>query len=442
MWLGVGKPNGHFGQRRSVANFFALLLALAALGAGTTRPARAAEPGALANVRGVVWYDEVGDGRRAGSEPFASGAQIILSPDPGMPPIYANESGSFAFSVAEGVYTLEARWEGSAVTSRAPGADSGAYNLLTLRFDAGANQELSIGVRPTGRFPAQVDTKIEIVWPHDAQGRPRSVAEAPVVNISASLFYADTPVSVPCSYSPVVQLVAAIDDRPGQVVAVGNRQIVTVASRTFPTWEFDDVDVSAVWNPQGRVYFWLKTSDTLAPDTDSYAPPRFRSNVWAHALDGRTYSPKRSAPTETGQPEIVAGRVDVVWPHDDSGLPASVDQATLANVDAVLLDALQTKTSVGPAYAPPVWLLQSMNGGAARVVTGRRSLVTDGGAVYPRWTYNDIGVSEARDPANLYFFRLVVAGRDVLSNVWAHGVDGRTIAPARELPLSTALDCP
>ncbi|HEY5474366.1 MAG TPA: hypothetical protein VIK32_14400, partial [Candidatus Limnocylindrales bacterium] len=51
MWLGVGKPNGHFGQRRSVANFFALLLALAALGAGTTRPARAAEPGALANVR-------------------------------------------------------------------------------------------------------------------------------------------------------------------------------------------------------------------------------------------------------------------------------------------------------------------------------------------------------------------------------------------------------
>ena len=420
-----------------------LLLAGLALAVTSARPAPglAAQPRPLANVRGVVWYDDLGDGRLGTGSPPASNARLVVHPDPGLPTIYANSDGNFAFSVPEGTYTVEAWWDGPEVTSRAPNRFTGAYSITTFHLVAGVTRNLSLGVRPTGRFPARVDAKIEVVWPHDRTGKLRSVAEAPLANLAAHLFHADTPHSVPCSYSPQVSLVAAINDRPGEVVAEGVKRLVTVDGRTFPVWEFNDVDVSAAEDPANRIYLWLRVADGLEPDERSRAEPRFRSNVWAHGVDGRTYSPERTYPRLVGSPENLAARIDVLWPNDGRGNELAVDRARFAHVDVLLLEATDPRVSVPPGFDSEVWLLKSLNGGMPQVIHGRQTLVSQGDLTYPKWVFEDVAVGEARDPANRYYFRVAVAGRDVTTNVWAHGLDARTYHPSRELPEASALDC-
>ena len=435
-------PSPQLRVPRIAFSALAVVLALVTAGVGRADSGTVAQPQPLANVRGVVWYDDAGTGRRQGGEPLAPGAQIVVRPDPGLPTIYANGDGAFAFSVPEGAYTIEAWWDGPEVTSRSPGGPGAAYFSTTVDLLAGTTHDLSLGVRPTGRFPARVDAKIEVVWPHGYSGQLAPVAQAPLANVMAYLFHASTRQPVPCSYSPRVDLVAAVDDRPGEVVANGVKRTITMAGRSFPIWEFNNVDVSAAQDPKRRVYFWLKVADDLTPDEDAYAEPRFRSNVWAHGLDGRTYSPQRMTPVGTDLPDRLTARVDVVWPQDGAGHERPVDRARFANVDVLLLDADSPNTSVSPSYNPDVWLLKSLDGGPAEVIRGRRVLIGQQSPTYPKWVFEDVDVGEARDPTSRYYFRVAVAGRSLSTNVWAHGVDGRTYFPDRDVPAASGLDCP
>jgi hypothetical protein len=133
--------------------------------------------------------------------------------------------------------------------------------------------------------------------------------------------------------------------------------------------------------------------------------------------------------------------VDILWPHDSSGTAADVLHANLANLDALLLDAVDPSVSVKPQFDSAVWLLTSVDRGPARAQRGREVLSVRGDVVYPRWLFDDVDVSRASSAESTYYFRVAVAGAQATSNVWAHGIDGRTTAPTPDIPAASALDC-
>lgn len=421
------------------------LLAILALSAASdgehASRSSAAEGELLANVRGIVWYDERGLGEREGSEPLAAGARVTLHPDAGAPASYTNGLGAFAFSAQPGRYTLEVWWDDPLIAPRRTGGHGGAYHVTPLDLHAGQTHDLQIGVRPTLRFPALVDAKIEVVWPHDERGHARPVLEAPLANVVAYLFHAGTAISVPCSYSPELTLVAAVDDEPGRRVATGVKRIAEDQGRRFPAWVFDDVDVSAAQSPSSRVYFWLEAKDGLGSDDRSYAEPRFRSNVWAHGDDPRTSSPDRVVPRSVSYGISLAARIDVLWPHDRLGRERTVDRADLANLDVLLLESGSAAASAPPEIGEDVWLLKSVDSGPAVPVRGRKVVLRNNGLAYPQWVFEDVDVREARDPARRLFFRAIVVGTRASTNVWAHGDDGRTHFPKRDVPIESAHGC-
>jgi len=91
---------------------------------------------------------------------------------------------------------------------------------------------------------------------------------------------------VPTGFAPAVRLYRSIDNGVEEEVAVGQMMLKKEGSLTFPTWVFNDVDVSAARDPNHRVYFRV-----MVDNTTHY------SNVWAHAQDARTYFPNQDVPT-------------------------------------------------------------------------------------------------------------------------------------------------
>ena len=130
--------------------------------------------------------------------------------------------------------------------------------------------------------PAEVDAKVQIVWPHGGA----SVDKADKANVVAYLFERGTKKSVPTGFAPAVRLYRSIDNGVEEEVAVGQMMLKKEGSLTFPTWVFNDVDVSAARDPNHRVYFRV-----MVDNTTHY------SNVWAHAQDARTYFPNQDVPT-------------------------------------------------------------------------------------------------------------------------------------------------
>ena len=269
---------------------------------------------------------------------------------------------------------------------------------------------------PVTGVPAAFDGLIEVVWPHS--GKPGTDTEK--VNIGAYLF---TPQGskreVPCAFNPPLQLWMAINNRPAEMVA-------EIAYRTWniapATWHFNDVDVSIARNPDYRLSFFLR-----APGDYS-----FRTNIWAHAADARTFFPQQMPVTAAlGQvPNSVDAVIQIVWPHDNK----PVAEATLVNISANLFDH-GTSISVPGSWSPPVTLYRSLNNGVGEAVaTGKKRLVTDGTLVYPVWDFNDIDVSAARDPINKYYFWIEVEGVETHPTIWAHGADARTYFPTADEP--------
>jgi hypothetical protein len=129
--------------------------------------------------------------------------------------------------------------------------------------------------------PGQVDAKIEIVWPHGSL----PVAQATKVNVAAYLFQHGTLVSGPSAWSPTVRLWRSLNNGFEEQVAIGQKVMKTVGTVTFPTWEFNDVDVSAARDGGNKYYFHVTVDGT-----ESYG------NIWAHGADARTYFPEQDVP--------------------------------------------------------------------------------------------------------------------------------------------------
>jgi hypothetical protein len=130
--------------------------------------------------------------------------------------------------------------------------------------------------------PSDVDAKIEIVWPHDSA----PVAKATLANVGVELFGHGTQQSVPVEFGSTVRLYRSVDNGPMEIVATGDRAVQTANGLTYPTWQFNDVDVSPAQDPAHRVYFRV---DVVGATT--------YSNVWTHGIDARTNFPKQDVPT-------------------------------------------------------------------------------------------------------------------------------------------------
>jgi hypothetical protein len=137
---------------------------------------------------------------------------------------------------------------------------------------------------PTGVYTqtvSAVDARIEIVWPHGSL----PVSQTTQVNVSADLFAHGTLQSVPVSFRQTVRLYAGVNNAPLALVANGDRVLQTRGGVTYPTWQFNNIDVSLARNPQNRVYFQVQVVGV----------PTY-PNIWTHGADARTMFPKQDVP--------------------------------------------------------------------------------------------------------------------------------------------------
>ncbi len=269
---------------------------------------------------------------------------------------------------------------------------------------------------------APVIAKIEIVWPHGN----RPVEQANLANVTAYIFQDDALNPPPCDWDPTVRLWIASNNEPARLVGVGQRRLFTANERTFPVWDFNDVDVSSARQPQNKLYLFV-TVDGVPT----------RHNIWTHAVDGRTIAPTVRQPTglTDAPPEALDARIQIVWPHNN----APVTEAERVNITA-LLTRRGTWEAIPPDldWRPVVRLHWSLNAEAEpeleQTIVGTPRAVTANGLTYLVWDFNDVDVREARDPRNRYYFWISVDGVPTTSNVWAHGADARTFFPETDVP--------
>ena len=273
---------------------------------------------------------------------------------------------------------------------------------------------------PAWGVPSSTDAKIEILWPHG--GAP--VLEADGANIAVWLFQQGTLKLQPCQWSPTVRLWRSLNNQPAEMIAVGRKSTghYFAGGRSIPTWEFNDVNVSAARDPRNRLFFWVTVDEVPS-----------RSNIWAHAADPRTYFPYQDVPAGTGVVgDSVAARIEIVWPHDN----APVTEAKYVNVSASLF-VPGSLLSVPPTADYRVRLFRSLNNGVSEpVAVGTKRILGVGPGAYPLWDFNDVDVSQASDPSNKYYFTLTVDGLQTFTNVWAHGADPRTYFPTMDAPIA------
>ncbi len=269
--------------------------------------------------------------------------------------------------------------------------------------------------------PPVIQTKIEILWPHGGA----DVRDADLANITAYLILPGGNDAPPCDWSPTVRLWSARNAEPAYMVAVGEKRMLTTNGRTFPVWDFNDIDVSAARDPINKLAFFV-TVDGV----ETY------HNVWIHASDARTLFPQVDVPSAAirQRPVAVDARIEIVWPHGD----AALSDARLANITAYLF-AMGSKQALSPdlAWRPIVRLHRSSNNDpeapGSTVVGTPRTITVEGGLRFLAWDFNDIDVSLARDPLNQLFFWVSLDDATAFTNIWVHGAEPRTIFPQPDI---------
>lgn len=138
----------------------------------------------------------------------------------------------------------------------------------------------------TSLAPAALDTRIQIVWPHDIYGNYQPVEYATRVNVAIEVFEHGTlnaigPVTGTLPYT--VTLMKAVDN--GFLAASNTPAPVyvtyTVGSSVYGRWVFND----QVVNPTQKTHFLATTVLSGTIDSQPYA------SIWTHAADARTYLP-------------------------------------------------------------------------------------------------------------------------------------------------------
>ncbi len=138
-------------------------------------------------------------------------------------------------------------------------------------------QPESEGIVRAGAWPAAIDARIQILWPHGNA----AVSEARLANLSADLFAHGTRqrllVQTADAWQPAIWLVRAVNNDPGERVARGAPRW---QDATAGRWDFNDIDVSPARDPGSKLHFWVEVDGLSA-----YA------NFWTHGVDARTYLP-------------------------------------------------------------------------------------------------------------------------------------------------------
>lgn len=274
-----------------------------------------------------------------------------------------------------------------------------------------------------------VEARIAILWPHG----DKPVSEARLANLTAYLTYPDCRVSAPCDFDRPVTLWRALNNEPAEPIAIGQRRMADLNGQRVPVWDFNDIDVSPARDPRNKLYFTLQVEGFP-----------YRSNVWVHGVDARTYMPLPASATAEQPvnartaPETLDARIQILWPHAG----AAVAQANLANLSADLfvsrtLIRLAPDPAADQPWDPQVWLVAARNNEPGERVCRGVLRVDERKAAH--WDFNDVDVSPARNPENKLHFWIEVEGHHVRSNFWTHGADARTYLPNPETPLG---NCP
>ena len=150
----------------------------------------------------------------------------------------------------------------------------------------------------SGPDPKELDVRIQVVWPHDANGQYAPVERATFVNIAVDLFEHGTKKSVPPDYALASQrvvggfgpllLYAAKENDPMHASSPSAERITYTANgQTFPRWVFNNIPVEP-----GRQYHFA----ALPAGIDVAYP-----TIWTHGPDARTYLPAPKPPLPCGQ---------------------------------------------------------------------------------------------------------------------------------------------
>lgn len=142
----------------------------------------------------------------------------------------------------------------------------------------------------SGARPLDLDARIQVVWPHDAEGRFAPVDEAVLVNVAVDLFEHGSLNSVPVEYRPSsLKLVVAQGNEPPSAVIEWpppEKVVYSANGQVYPRWVFNDVPVE----PGERYHFMV----SVLP-VGSRLPTLYTS-VWTHAADARTFLPEPEVP--------------------------------------------------------------------------------------------------------------------------------------------------
>ncbi len=272
--------------------------------------------------------------------------------------------------------------------------------------------------------PPEVDARIEILWPHDFA----PVTTAARGNLGIRLYASRSQEVPPCAWMPSVEVWMAQDAQPLHRLGLATQR--TMEGHPFPFWELNDVDLTWAQDPAHKLIFMVR----VVPE-----PIESRSTVWIHAADARTYLPNPPEPIglTTTAPVAIDAVLRVAWPHDERNNPVPVEQANLLNLSAVLF-AQGTQLALAPEHLPErVWLVAALdNGVGRRLMVGEPRTVAGSGFVYTTYEFNNVDVSLARDPDHHWSFWLEIPGRQASTNVWVHGIDGRTRAPQLLEPIA------
>jgi len=272
-----------------------------------------------------------------------------------------------------------------------------------------------------------VIAKVEIVWPHGGLPAERAM----LANITAYIFLDDALSPPPCDWDPTVRLWMAVNDLPARPVQVGKRRLLTERGRSFPVWDFNDVNVGAARIPRNRLHFFV---------TVDGAPTR--RNIWVHAIDGRTVSPQPVRPqgVVSAPPAALDARIQAVSLRGD----ASIERTERLDITALLTERDSLRAiPPGLNWHPTVRLHWSVNAESEpdfrHTIVGTPREVAEDGLTYLVWDFRDVYVGLARNPANRYAFWITVDGVPTASGVWVYGTDVRTRYPRVDLPSRSCL---
>jgi len=272
--------------------------------------------------------------------------------------------------------------------------------------------------------PAEVDARIEILWPHGFL----PVDEAQRANMGLRVYDSRTQEVPPCVWMPSVELWMAQDADPLRRVGLAEQR--SVEGQPFPFWEYNDLDISWANDPDHKLVFLARVTPSQAQS---------HSSPWIHAADARTYLPEPPTPTgiADSKPIAIDARIRVVWPHDYEGNYTPPEQANLVNISAVLM-AQDTLLSLAPEHLPDrVWLVGALNNQVGRrLAVGERRTTSVNDLTFTTFEFNNIDVSLAREPAHHWSFWLEIPDYNHAPNIWVHGIDSRTHAPELLEPIA------